>query len=102
MHSRLVRRFLLIAGLLGFTLVVGTVGFKLIDLYEKANDELTPKMEEVLAVRWKVAGNAKLAHAGKAAAIRNSMAASARAAKISHEERVKQLQLLLLVKPRQM
>jgi voltage-gated potassium channel len=33
MHSRLVRRFLLIAGLLSFTLVVGTVGFELIEGY---------------------------------------------------------------------
>jgi voltage-gated potassium channel len=33
MQSRLVRRFVLIAGLLCFTLVVGTVGFELIDGY---------------------------------------------------------------------
>jgi hypothetical protein len=76
-----------------------SVGFKLIDLYEKANPELTPKLEEVLAVRWKVAGNAKLVRADKVAAIRNSMASHARAAKISYEERVKQLQLLLGKKP---
>ncbi len=76
-----------------------SVSFKLIDLYEKANAELAPKMEEVLAVRWKVAGNAKLAHADKVAAIRNNMAAHARAAKISHEERVKQLQQLLAKSP---
>src|SRR5450756_1787886 len=31
MNSRLVRRFLIAAGLLCFTLVVGTIGFKLID-----------------------------------------------------------------------
>ena len=33
MHSRLVRRFLLIAGLLCFTLVLGTVGFEVIEGY---------------------------------------------------------------------
>src|SRR5258705_3465453 len=33
MHSRLVRRFIFIAGLLSFTLVVGTVGFELIEGY---------------------------------------------------------------------
>src|SRR5258705_2542045 len=33
MHSRLVRRFIIIAGLLSFTLVVGTVGFELIEGY---------------------------------------------------------------------
>src|SRR5437764_9141078 len=33
MPRRLVRRFIVIAGLLGFTLVVGTVGFRLIEGY---------------------------------------------------------------------
>jgi voltage-gated potassium channel len=33
MNSRLVRRFILIAGLLSFTLVVGTVGFEMIEGY---------------------------------------------------------------------
>src|ERR1700758_4381897 len=33
MRSRLVRRFIFIAGLLGFTLLVGTVGFRLIEGY---------------------------------------------------------------------
>src|SRR5205085_5162495 len=72
------------------------VGNKLVDLYEKANAELAPKMEELLAVRWKAAGNAKLtARADRAAAIRNSMASAARSAKISQADRLKQLQELL-------
>ena len=33
MRSRLVRRFIIIAGLIGFTLLVGTVGFRLIEGY---------------------------------------------------------------------
>src|SRR4051794_22251930 len=33
MPSRLLRRFIFIAGLLGFTLVVGTVGFRLTEGY---------------------------------------------------------------------
>ncbi|HEX3373072.1 MAG TPA: ion channel, partial [Edaphobacter sp.] len=33
MPRRLVRRFIFIAGLLGFTLLIGTVGFRLIEGY---------------------------------------------------------------------
>ena len=71
------------------------VGFKLVELYANADAQLAPKIGELLAVRWKAAGNAKLAHASRAAAVRDSMVAFARAAKISHAERVSQLQELL-------
>src|SRR5262249_17986971 len=57
------------------------------------------KMDAVLAPRWKVAGNVKLTHPDKVAAIRTSMASHARAARITREERVKQFERLLGRKP---
>jgi hypothetical protein len=75
------------------------IDLKLLDLYEKANAELAAKMEVLLAAKWKAAGNPKLTQAAKAAAIRKSMAAQARSAKISPAERRKQLQELLAKSP---
>src|SRR5262249_25530387 len=66
-----------------------------IDLYEKADAKLAPKMEAILAARWKAAGDPKLPVAAKAAAIRKSMAASDAASKISPAERKKRLQQLV-------
>ena len=37
MRSRLVRCFIFIAGLLGFTLLIGTVGFALIEGYSSSS-----------------------------------------------------------------
>jgi hypothetical protein len=71
------------------------IGLKLVDYYEKANAELAPKMEVLLAREWKAAGNPKLTQAAKAEAIRKSMLAKARVAKISPAQRVKRLQELL-------
>jgi hypothetical protein len=75
------------------------IGFKLIDFYEKANADLAAKMDALLAVKWKAASNPKLTQSAKAEAIRRSMAAKARAAKISPAERLKQLQDLLAKTP---
>jgi hypothetical protein len=68
---------------------------QLIALYEKANAELAPKMEVLLAGKWKVAGNPKLTPAEKAGIIHERIAAEARAAKIPPAERKKRFQQLL-------
>jgi hypothetical protein len=75
------------------------VGFKIVDLYEKADDELAAKMEATLASRWKPAANSKLTHAARAEAIRRSMTRTLSAAKISPAERTKQLQALVAKSP---
>ncbi|HEY7314628.1 MAG TPA: hypothetical protein VH643_35090 [Gemmataceae bacterium] len=72
---------------------------ELIDLYDKANAELAPKMEVVLSGHWKIAGNKKLTQADKAGAIRARIAAEARAAKIAPADRKKRLQELLAKSP---
>jgi hypothetical protein len=71
------------------------VGFKLIDLYEKAGAELAPKMEALLTARWKSVADPKLNVAARAAAVRKSLAATAAAAKVSPAERKRQLQGLV-------
>jgi len=75
------------------------IGSKLMDLYERANLELTPKMEALLAARWKIAGKPELPRANKVAAIRNRMATHARAAQIPRAERVTQFEGLLEKSP---
>jgi hypothetical protein len=76
------------------------VGNKLTALYAKANEDLAPKLEEVLAARWKVPGVSKLPHAEKVASFRARMERDARSRLISDAERVKKLQLLVTNGPR--
>ncbi len=71
------------------------IGFKLVDLYEKADEELAAKLQGLLAVRWKAAANPKLTQAARAAAIRKSMAA----AQVPYAQRAGQLQELLAKSP---
>ena len=73
------------------------VGWKILDIYEQAKPDLAEKLEKVLVTRWKAAANPKLTHAEKAAAFRKSLVN----AKISPEERRKQLQKLAAFKPGQ-
>ncbi len=75
------------------------IGLKLTELYEQANADLAPKMEVLLAGKWKAAGNPRLTRAAKAEAIRKAIAAQARAARIAPAERLKQLQELLARSP---
>src|SRR5262249_41020322 len=73
------------------------VGWKILDIYEQAKPDLAEKLEKVLVTRWKAAANPKLTHADKATAFRKSLAS----AKISPQERRKQLLKLAAYKPGQ-
>jgi hypothetical protein len=75
------------------------IGFAVLDLYEKANEELAPKMERILAARWKAAANPGLTHAARARAIRKRLVAQTRAARVSYAERVQRLQALVAEGP---
>jgi hypothetical protein len=70
----------------------------LVDLYDNAKD-LAPKMEELLAVKWKIAGNPKFTQSQKAEIIRDRIRAETRAAKLSPGDRKKRLQELLNKSP---
>ncbi len=70
------------------------VGLKLIDLYAKANAELAPKMETLLAGKWKAAGSARLTHAAKVAAIRKGLVSDPNTVRMARAERLAQLQKL--------
>ena len=70
------------------------VGKKIADVYEKADPAAAPKMEPLLATRWKEVGDAKSTRDEKAQAIRTSLAREASSAKITPQERMAQLQKL--------
>lgn len=71
------------------------VGVKLVELYEKAGAELAPKMEALLAARWKVLRQPKLTRAARAGAIRRGLVAAGIPAKV----RLDQLRELLAKTP---
>jgi hypothetical protein len=71
------------------------VSLKLLALYERANANLAPKMEDFLVLKWKTAANTKLTHAAKVMAIRKSLIVDPNTARITRAERVGQLQKLV-------
>jgi hypothetical protein len=69
-------------------------GWAVLNIYENAKPDLVPKMDKILAAKWKAAGNANLSYAEKVAAVRKSLVS----ARIPLEERRKQLQKLTAYK----
>ena len=61
---------------------------KIVDLYEAADATVEPKMEKVLATKWKVVEDPTLTRDKKVQAIRTSLLLAAASAKISPEERL--------------
>ncbi len=71
-----------------------TIGLKIVDIYQHADAAVAPKMEELMAPKWKVAGDVKMKQSEKANAIRASLVGAAARAKITPAERLAQLQKL--------
>lgn len=65
-----------------------TTAFKVAELFERADADLAPKFEAILATKWKAIANPKLNHAAKVAALRRALTGSV----ISPEQRQARLQ----------